>query len=280
MRCVNPYSVKDPEYNNPRIRIKVACNQCFACMQTKAVHWSIRLQEELKVSESAYFLTFTYAPEHLYVNENGEPSVLKDHLQLYMKRIRKVSRNKLRYYAISEYGGKFGRPHYHMILFNLHGDDLDEICKMWCHGNVQVSSLNEARIRYVANYHTLKFNKPNEKANDTFVLMSRRPGIGSNYVDRMKDYHTDDYFDQKSFYAKNDLKLSLPKYYKDKLYDDFHKKHFSLSAEKYEIESWQDYRRRESEFKSDILSFDEMESQQLWSDYRAHLKKLKDNQKL
>lgn len=249
-------------------------------MHYKAIEWKIRLYEEIKDSTSAYFLTLTYNDENLYFNEKGKPSVFKRHVQNYMKSIRKISDNRLRYFCIGEYGGKFGRPHYHMNLFNLEQNKLDEIVEKWKFGNVHVGQLNEARIQYTASYHTLKYNKPDRMSNDTFVLMSRNKGIGYKYVERMKKYHTDNYFTQKSFYAHNDIKLPLPQYYKDKIYNDEQKQLFRLQAENIEVKNWQNYRERQENFKHDFLDMHEFESQQLWSDYRAYMRKNKKNQKL
>lgn len=49
------------------------------------------------------------------------------HAQLFTMSLRKVNRKvypmkQLRYYACGEYGERFGRPHYHYIIFNLHPD--------------------------------------------------------------------------------------------------------------------------------------------------------------
>ena len=71
------------------------------------------------------FLTFTYAPE--YLPEGGELD--RRALPLFLKRLR----SRLEYYNIQynfsymycgEYGTKFGRPHYHMVLWNFPQDDV------------------------------------------------------------------------------------------------------------------------------------------------------------
>lgn len=95
--------------------------------------WSFRLLQEDKKSTSSKFITLTYADETLPITRNGYRSLCKRDLQLFFKNLRKIhskgKRNRsIKYFAVGEYGGKVGRPHYHIILFNA---DIGKIREAW-----------------------------------------------------------------------------------------------------------------------------------------------------
>lgn len=59
------------------------------------------------------FITLTYDDEHCPL----DGSLDHRHFQLFMKRLRKHANIPIKFYMCGEYGGKFGRPHYHAIIF-------------------------------------------------------------------------------------------------------------------------------------------------------------------
>lgn len=107
----------------------VPCGTCPDCRNKHISGWSIRLQWEEKRSCSAYFITLSYDDDSLKKSPNGLPTLWKSDIQKFFKRVRKVHEGiepsvmrpnvDIRYFAVGEYGGKFGRPHYHVILFNV-----------------------------------------------------------------------------------------------------------------------------------------------------------------
>ena len=112
--CIRRVTIRSQKTNN---LIQVPCGNCVECLEKKRSEWSFRLQQELKVSDSAYFITLTYSEENL------PEELSKEHCQKFLKRLRKqndkYTTKKLRYYLAGEYGDKTKRPHYHMIVFNL-----------------------------------------------------------------------------------------------------------------------------------------------------------------
>lgn len=136
----------------------VPCGKCNYCLQTKRADWSFRLIQELKVADSAHFLTMTYNEDELPRSDSGIPSLNKEHVQLFQKRLREVQRRaypgstNLRYYTVGEYGTRTLRPHYHSILFNLQGKLLPQITDIWSHGGVFVGDVTGASIHYVTKY--------------------------------------------------------------------------------------------------------------------------------
>lgn len=163
--------------------LQVPCGKCIGCASDKALVWSIRMYHEAQQHEQNCFLTLTYA--------NAPPSINKRDLQLFFKRLRKLS--SVRYFACGEYGSKTHRPHYHAVLFGRDflekssaiNDKLythPDVLSSWGHGLVSIGTVNIASCMYVAGYATKKLGDT-----DTFTLMSRRPGIGHTWATKYRD---------------------------------------------------------------------------------------------
>ena len=96
-----------------------------------------------------------------------------------------------RYYAVGEYGDKFQRPHYHIILFGVSLEfESDRLIveDCWNKGFIKVGTVTEKSIYYVSKYSTkrffghkayLEFDKKGRIPE--FSLMSRRPGLGKEW---------------------------------------------------------------------------------------------------
>lgn len=155
--CISPLSLKHGDE-----RHVVPCGKCNFCLQAKRADWTFRLLQELKVSHSAFFLTLTYEDKNLPMVGN-RPSLCKEHMQKFMKKLRKVNSLPLRYYSVGEYGTKTDRPHYHSIMFNMDRKGLDKLRATWGHGNVHVGEVSVASIHYVTKFHLNKHAMWEEK---------------------------------------------------------------------------------------------------------------------
>lgn len=235
MRCFSPLSIVRPGATKSADRITVPCGKCAACLQNRRSAWSFRLNEELKASSFSSFITLTYDDENL-----PNPPFLQRHdLTLFLKRLRehqvrkvilphsgeKVS--KIKYYAVGEYGGRFGRPHYHIILFNC--SPRIDIQKIWNKGMVHVGKVTSASIHYVTGY---VINDSDEleipKNVREFSVMSKNLGISylNNYLWNKKELR--DYVISKSGHRQN-----LPRYYRDKIFNVVEKIGFANEKQKY-----------------------------------------------
>lgn len=210
--CISPIQLTRHKVGAQYARIVVPCGKCVACLKSRRDDWSVRLLEELKNHMDAVFVTLTYSDIKLNFIGNV-PVVKKEDLQLFFKRLRKHVR--FRYYACAEYGPTTFRPHYHAILFGLSKNQQKIIFDSWQNGNILVDEVNLRRIRYVSKYHVNKGIYP-VGASPPFALMSRNPGIGSKYVEKMKNYHQG--LPERCFYQNDSKKLHLPRYYREKLY--------------------------------------------------------------
>lgn len=244
MICPSPITVKDPRVYTAEKQISVPCGKCGACRSNRRADWSFRLKEELRVSDCAHFITLTYTDDNLKFSTNGYATLDKRDLQLFTKRLRKANKkfssNKLRYYSVGEYGSNTGRPHYHSIMFNLHSGTLADIPTIWSLGGVHVGEVNGASIHYVSKFH-VNAKKDELNREQEFATMSRRPGIGANYVDRAKRWHREN----KNNHVRNDGYIQrLPRYYKEKLFSEFERYDLSKESQKEAEERyWREYER-------------------------------------
>lgn len=193
--------------------------------------WAQRMCDEMKLHTENMMLTLTY--------EKTDGNLHKDDVQKFLKRLRKaIHPTKIRYFCCGEYGGKFNRPHYHLIVFGFFPKDAKYITtrkgvdyygskflesvwkgekdkngnyKAWQNGRqggfISITKPTLEACRYCAKY----LQKLDERPHITkpFTIMSRKPGIGANAVsaDMLLDGLT--YINGKSY--------PIPKFYIDKL---------------------------------------------------------------
>lgn len=158
-----------------------ACGKCRACRRSRSREWSVRLWHETMYHSRSSFVTLTYDEDH--VPEDG--MLKKTDFQKFMKRLRKDvdPENKVMYYATGEYGDKYGRPHYHAIMFGLGCEDELLFEENWCKGIVSVGTVTPASTRYVSNYIQKKLYGKAAASDgrvQPFSLMSQ--GIGKKFA--------------------------------------------------------------------------------------------------
>lgn len=223
MECVTPVTIRAPS----RGFLHVPCGSCAECLTNKRSEWSFRIRQEYKYSSSAKFITLTYSDENL--TYGLDPSLNKREIQLFLKRLRKKLKSDghkpFRYYIVGEYGSKYGRPHYHGIFFNLPycRKVTSEEVKLrrlfmdaWQMGNVDIGDVNDASIHYTTKYIVGKSENQEVGRSPTWSIMSLRPAIGHNYLNRGYEYHkkTKQFFTKTGGFTQN-----LPRYYRDKIFN-------------------------------------------------------------
>lgn len=168
--------------------ITVPCGKCLSCRLNQSNQWAVRAYHELKYSDGqCCFLTLTYNNDHLPLN-----GVQKLHLQLFYKRLRRWldyhNKPSIRsYFACGEYGSKFGRPHYHTLIFGFVPPDCEYykvsysgqklfisklLQSLWPYGYVFVGLGTDGAPAYVARYSKKGSNTP-KGCNYPFFLSSR-----------------------------------------------------------------------------------------------------------
>lgn len=184
--------------SNTGVALNVPCGKCLGCKQDKGRQWATRCMHEARMWKDNWFLTLTYEDEHLPAGG----TLVKRDLQLFMKRLRKQKGSGVRFFACGEYGETYGRPHYHVLLFNCHIADCvcvgkngrgellyssADIMELWGKGLVVLGTVTYASANYVARY-LAKQVKANGHYGEgkiaEFAVMSRRPGLGRRYYEK------------------------------------------------------------------------------------------------
>jgi len=187
---------------------------------------------ETSEHKSSLFVTLTYSEEAMPIAGRLQ----KPDLQKFLKRLRKSYPEPIKYFACGEYGEKFGRPHYHLIIFNMYPQDEPIIKKAWDQGLIHIGSVTPHSARYVASYIQKKYyGDPTNRDSDLFQLQSQ--GIGLNWAKK----------NQKQI--QNQQKITtqgvpggVPRYYVKKLGLDL-----SESAAKRVAEIDEEYKAREND---------------------------------
>lgn len=163
------------------------CGKCPGCLKARRKQWAVRCQMESLYHSVSCFVTLTYD------DANCPSKLVKKHFQEFIKALRNDG-YKLRYFGCGEYGSKTHRPHYHIILFGYMPTDLKASHKsdagFWCYtshyldsiwnkGLVVVNEFTPETAAYVAGY----VDKKLISQDDSFILMSTRPGIGRQYIE-------------------------------------------------------------------------------------------------
>lgn len=241
--CLKPFTVKQNH-----IEQIVPCGKCPNCLKRRASAWSFRLMQEDKVSKSSAFITLTYDSKYVPITRVGYMEIRKRDLQLFFKRLRKAqwesgNVDKIKYYAVGEYGGKTMRPHYHIIFFNV---DIKFIQDAWQLGNVHYGSISEASVGYTLKYITKPGKVPLHRNDDRireFSLMSK--GLGKSYLtDAMVKWHKDIIEERMYCNLYDGKKVAMPRYYKEKIYSEDERKRISEAVAKKMIdEAYLDYQK-------------------------------------
>ncbi len=223
-RCVTPFYKKmelvkgvDTGY------IPFPCGKCPPCIRRRVSGWAFRLNKQSEQSNSAHFVTLTYNDEHITKTKRGLDTLVKADVQKFFKRLRKLTKEKISYYAVGEYGTDGQRPHYHIILFNANPKIVENawIINDVSIGNIHFGDVGEASVGYTLKYISKEKKIPMFQGDDRqkeFALMSK--GLGKGYLtEQIVKWHKRNIENRVYLPLKDGKKAAMPRYYKDKLYD-------------------------------------------------------------
>lgn len=229
MHCLSPRRIHNPAFETDKTKPKfldVPCGKCEACKQNYVDSWVIRLTEAANDYKNTnnYFLTLTYNETNLPISlESGDITPRVSDVQLWWHRFQRYYQYRgykkergVKYFLVSEHGDLHNRPHYHALVFNCPTKDLTEFLhiveKTWKLGFCYVGRITPKRIRYVVKYINKDVKQP-----DDFKTQSK--GLGLGYVKRFYDYHKSSPVNHRYYTFNGRIKMSLPRYYQDKLFD-------------------------------------------------------------
>lgn len=255
---------KKKDYEAAGVKVvEIPCGRCIGCRLEYSRQWANRMMLELQYHDSAYFVTLTYSDDFVPRMPVSDPetgeytrdsySLRKDHLSKFIKHVRKhFPDDKIRFFGVGEYGSKTVRPHYHVIIYGLHLDDLklykrtpqgdflytsEKLSKCWSNyvkfpsgreiydqiGWVVVAPVTWETCAYTARYVTKKMSGPlgdwfiSQNMELPFSLMSRRPGIARQWYEDHPDWTEKEYI---NIGGDKPRKFRPPKYFDRILEED------------------------------------------------------------
>lgn len=247
-------------------------------MRRRVSGWSFRLNKHSEQCNAAHFVTLTYNDETIPKTKSGLQTLQKTDLQKFFKRLRKVSIDKISYYAVGEYGSETQRPHYHIILFNADINDIENSWKLNDNiiGHVHFGTFNDATIGYTLKYITKEKRVPMFQGDDRqkeFALMSKK--LGANYLTKnIIKWHKNLVEERMFLPLKDGKKASMPRYYKDKIYNE---------GEKFRVSVYMEYmaeiqaQKEQEEYGENV---EKILSERHLNEFRKMHKKAKQRQKL
>lgn len=217
------FGLQDPDlmvkWKRQGRELQLPCRKCVGCRLAKAREWANRSVMEQLYHQESWFLTLTYDDDHMprsypvdfatgeIISVHG--TLVKRHVQDFLKRLRFNSDQQFRYFMAGEYGTQTYRPHYHLLLFGLRLNDLsvisqnfagqpyfvsDLIQKCWPDGIHILGPVTWQSASYVAQYTMKKathgFDPRFYKAaaiQPEYQSMSLKPGLGRQYYDDHPD---------------------------------------------------------------------------------------------
>lgn len=162
--CLYPISINVSDSLGKVHKMFVPCGRCIACSDQKRNEWVSRMCLHSLTHKHCYFVTLTYGSYNLYDYKNHPfkedwlltkprlssqnykhipkfmPSLLRhEHLTKFLKRLRIELGFNISYVAAGEYGEKYLRPHFHLIIWSDNVITYDNIRNAWSYKCYSVS---------------------------------------------------------------------------------------------------------------------------------------------
>lgn len=213
--------------------LTLPCGLCFGCRCDNARSWSLRMMHETRYHAHNYFITLTYAPEHMPLNGMLNYS----HLTKFFKRARhsfQTAAKPFKYFACGEYGDKTLRPHFHFAGFDFVLDDLrffkktpnggayflsEALRDCWRYGHVIVAPLEWDSAAYIARYVTKKMHGKGIRdwvdpdTGECFPFPVEKPFMSKGLGLPFYNQHKDEIWDLDGCLYKQQYLIKPPRYY-------------------------------------------------------------------
>lgn len=200
---------KFDEKTNRYQQVLISCGKCFECLQKRRTSWQVRTEKETISNgvpryKHAYLLTLTYDNPHLNFSSNGKMSLRIKDLQMFIDRLRKEY--PFRYLCCGEYGGKYHRPHYHLLVLSNNDKPLTrvQVVRKWHNGFVDFKVIKNNKTDfqkiscYIAKYiskgacdapDVISFSKYRQTLKDFLPYELRHVRKPENYLNEIRAYY-------------------------------------------------------------------------------------------
>lgn len=230
--------------------VPVGCGKCMECRKQKSRTWQVRLYEEIQQYRNGKFVTLTFTNESIKklekeVKAHWEKAMKKNKTLIpflsgydmdnyiatyavrhFLERYRKKHKTSIRHWLITEIGHNGTENiHLHGIIWT--DKTLAEIETYWQYGWIWkgkehthgiTNYVNEQTINYITKYVT----KQDEEHKEYIPKILCSKGIGANYMKKTnaKLNQYNDKNTNETYRTKTGHKISLPIYYRNKIYTE------------------------------------------------------------
>jgi hypothetical protein len=221
-----------PAVSDKRVlQVPIGCGKCMECKKQKSREWQVRLQEEIRENKNGKFVTLTFSDESIKelskdIKLEGyelDNEIATKAVRRFLERWRKKYKKSVRHWLVTELGSNGTENiHLHGIIFT--NETAETIKKIWQYGYTWIGDkstggyVNEKTINYIVKY----INKVDTKHKEYNSKILTSAGIGRNYTNR-KDSKKNIYNDhetKETYTTRQGIKLPLPIYYRNKIYND------------------------------------------------------------
>ena len=157
--------------------VSVRCRKCQPCQDHRQRVWTARAIDEIAMAERSWFVTLTFRPDVRFtlecqadnasrrrraerlsdLNSTDRYRAITAHagqaVTLWLKRLRKVSKAKLRYLLVTE-AHKDGFPHFHLVLHQVSGTvtkrDIEQAWRRNGFSHCRLIDRHDAKAAYYA----------------------------------------------------------------------------------------------------------------------------------
>jgi hypothetical protein len=206
----------------------VKCGKCETCLSDKELHYHQKIVGQTESDKSKpLFVTLTYNEESYEKAKVNLTSYQVREIQLFLKRLRKLINGEfeIKYFAVSEFGKKFNRLHYHLLIFGVPDNFkeiiikgryvtplfTDQIEKCWNKGYCKVLVANDTNVSsYLSKYLNKQTNikLQSHHLGKDFLLSFKNYVINNNT--NILEYNSYDGQYLKIYVNSHLLNLSLP----------------------------------------------------------------------
>jgi hypothetical protein len=204
MKCLNPKihfprrisMISGREQKVPvGYSIMVGCGKCPLCLSARAKKWATQCQYEANLTDQKthcnIFATLTYNPENLPENNSLSMPDVRKFLHDFRGYLKRYNMDYIRHFLAGEYGDKDGRPHYHILLFNVPRTLIAVLSRgQYDYDQCYFPLLEKA---WRKGFISVSVASPYRNAVEKYITQSHQKG-GSNYwqyekVKTPEDYH-------------------------------------------------------------------------------------------